>query len=77
MLSGFSQNLFKYVFSGELEQEVVEFDENGAAITTKRSLTASELFDNVLRDKDLDLVRTLLDTFSNECFFYSKDAMKT
>jgi len=77
MLSGFSQNLFKYVFSGELEQEVVEFDENGAAITTKRSLTAGELFDNVLRDKDLDLVRSLLDTFSNECFFYSKDAMKT
>jgi len=77
MLSGFSQNLFKFVFSGELEQEVVEFDENGAAITNKRSLTASELFDNVLRDNDLDLVRSLLDTFSNDCFFYSKDRMKT
>jgi hypothetical protein len=77
MLSGFSQNLFKYVFSGELEQEVAEVDENGAVITTKRSLTASELLDNVLRDKELDLVRILLDTFSNDCFFYSKDRMKT
>jgi len=45
---------------------VVEFDENGAAITTKRSLTAGEFFDNVLRDKDLDLVQSLLDTFSND-----------
>ena len=77
MLSGFSQNLFKYVFSGELEQEVAEVDENGAVITTKRSLTASELFDNVLRDKELDLVQSLLHTFSNDCFFYSKDGMKT
>jgi len=77
MLSGFSRNLFKYVFPGELEQEVVEVDENGAVITTKRSLTATELFDNVLMDKELDPVRSLPNLFSNECFFYSKDSMKT
>jgi hypothetical protein len=61
MLSGFSQNLFKYVFSGELEEEVKKMDENGTLTMCNRALTASELFENILLDKELDPVRNLLE----------------
>jgi len=66
MLSGFSQNLFKYVFSGELEEDVQKLDENGTLATSKRLLTASELFENILLDKELDPVRILLENLFPE-----------
>ena len=56
MLSGYSQSLFKYIFSGDMEDK--EIIKNGKK--EKRKITPDEMFENILNDEGLDKIRNIL-----------------
>jgi hypothetical protein len=62
LMSGFSAALLKFIFSGEMEVNDVEVDEEtGEVNIVKRQITPAEMLDRVLNDTGLDLVRARLD----------------
>ena len=63
MLSGYSHALMKCLFTGEIEEETVVFDEDGKSTKTKKKCTAEETFQKLLSDEKLNPLRHALDDF--------------
>ena len=61
LLSGFSPALMKFILSGEMEEERVTLDAEGAVVKTRTQLDPRETLRRVLNDSGLDAVRAVLD----------------
>jgi Mg-chelatase subunit ChlD len=61
LLSGYSPALLKFIFSGELEEEVEVVDENGETRKVKVKLSPKETLQKILSEKALDPVRVIVD----------------
>ena len=61
LLSGFSPALMKFILSGEMEEERVTLDAEGAVVKTRTQLDPKETLRRVLDDTGLDAVRAVLD----------------
>ena len=62
LLSGFSPALMKFILSGEMEEERVTLDAEGAVVKTRTQLDPKETLRRVLNDTGLDAVRAVLDS---------------
>jgi len=63
MLSGYSPALLKFIFSGELEEEVEVKNENGEIRRVKVKLSPKETLGKILGEKGLDPVRDVLERY--------------
>ena len=63
LLSGYSPSLLKFIFSGELQEEVEVVDEKGETKTVKVKLSPKETLAKMLSEKALDPVREILNKY--------------
>lgn len=63
LMSGYSPALLKFIFSGDLEQEVEIADENGEVKKVKVKQTPKETLAKILGEKALDPVREIVNKY--------------
>jgi len=66
LLSGYSPSLLKFIFSGELEEEVEVVDEKGQVKKVKVRLSPKETLEKILKEEGLNPVREILDKYFSQ-----------